>query len=141
MLALKYDGSPSKAVSSIYSDYPYVPWLFHKVPKGFFEIRENRQKYIDWLVERVSVQSLSDLKWDHFIENHGAGLLLSYGGSPQAVLKSLHTVGESKPEPRRRMDPNHWVLLPYLLLKMSTMILVSQFSLPITNLVRGAPYR
>ncbi len=83
-----FEGSPINTLISVYSDHVFVPWLFDSVPRGFFKIRENRQKYVDWLVDKVKLPP-HKLQRSHFTQNHGGGLLQSSGGSPQQVIESL----------------------------------------------------
>lgn len=56
-LLRKYGRSPFKILSSIYTDYEFLPWLFNRSPRSYFELRENRMKYADWLIEKVGVKS------------------------------------------------------------------------------------
>ena len=88
-LLQKYHNSPSLVVSSVFSDFEYLPWLFSKSPAKYFQLLENRLKYINWLVEKTKVPSVHDLETNHFLENHGIGLYLMYKGSPKRIIDSL----------------------------------------------------
>jgi hypothetical protein len=99
------------AVSSVFSDHKFLPWLFRRVPYGYFEILGNRQKYIEWLKNTVDVETVDQLQKKHFIENQGAGLLHLYGDSPQGVLDSLrHSETSPTISSNRDHHPrNYWV--------------------------------
>jgi hypothetical protein len=112
-LESQFEGSPFKAVMASFPDHTFLPWLFPKSPKGYFSLRENRRKYIDWLVKKVGAKSPSDLNWNHFIENNGTGLILAYGGSAQSVLASLSP--NEEPISRKSRSLHHWVLKPFSL--------------------------
>lgn len=103
MLALVHRGSPLLAVTSVYSDHTYLPWLFRKASKTVWKSLSNRDAYISWLMKRVGVEKPDDLKASHFLENRGAGLLAEYHWSPQMVLDSLKPDSEaSKPDFKRK---------------------------------------
>jgi hypothetical protein len=86
-----FNGSASAIVSTVYSDFEFLPWLFNAVPKGFFDEKENRIRYIRWLVEKVGVKSELDLHRSHFLENGGGGLLTKYKYSPLAIIASIQS--------------------------------------------------
>jgi hypothetical protein len=85
----QYKGSPSSLVSSVFSEHIFSPWLFRTVPKGYFKVRENRRRYVEWLRAAVGVASTEELDSNNYVENHGRGLLVMYGGSPQRIYESL----------------------------------------------------
>lgn len=43
-LLVAHNWSPAKLLSSIYPNYPWVPWKWLQVPKGFWDNIENQQK-------------------------------------------------------------------------------------------------
>lgn len=110
-LLAQYNDSVSRLVSTIYSDYPYLPWKFTRAAKGFFEIRENRVRYVDWLRKELGFEHNDQLETGHFIANHGYGLLKMFGGSPRAVIESLSLSGaEGSSLSDRSVRPsNYWV--------------------------------
>lgn len=118
LLARYFQGSPSLAVTSIYSDHTFIPWLFRKASKTFFQSRTNRLKYIEWLKDKVGVTNASDLSWEDFQRNHGNGLLKMYNSSPQAVLDSLAETespkSSEKESLRERKPLKFWVHFPLL---------------------------
>lgn len=60
------------------------------VPKGFFENRDNRLRYVNWLKEKVGASDVSNLRVGDFVKNHGSTLISMYGRSVKAVLDSLN---------------------------------------------------
>lgn len=66
-----YENSYVYALQSAYPHQTFLPWLFRRVPHGFFKHRENRKLYIEWLAKKVGVEKLEDLTADHFAEHHG----------------------------------------------------------------------
>lgn len=112
-LLSKFGHSYSRALIAIYSDFEFLPWLFGKVAHGYFTVRENRVRYVEWLKRRTGLKE-SELQAKHFMENHGLGLLVTYGSSPERVLQSLRSDNLDPVKKSRR----HWVpslhLLPLL---------------------------
>lgn len=109
-------------MTQIFPEYGLEPWQFDIPPKGFFEKREHRIRYIDWLRKTVGVYKNEELTTKHFLMNSGSSLLYLYGGSPQAVLDSLidplvsNENGNEAPVPskvfeRSRKPHGFWVLL------------------------------
>jgi hypothetical protein len=74
---------------TVYSDHKWTPWLFNSVSKGFFEVRNNRRDYIEWIMRKENLKSFSELQTEHFRKNKGLGLLDIYSGSIQAIVDSL----------------------------------------------------
>jgi len=77
-------------LQATYDHFDFKPWLFAQVPRNYFDKKENRKQYVEWLVEKVGVKSESELKVLDFRHNHGYGLLQKYGSSPLKILESLH---------------------------------------------------
>jgi len=82
-------GSLFSLISSVYSDFEYLPWMFVHVPRGYWKEAKNRRAYVDWLKQQIDVGEDRALLTRHFQANHGSGLLLEYGGSPHDVIQSL----------------------------------------------------
>lgn len=54
------------------------PWIDGRVPNGFWDLRENRVRYMDWLAECCGFRQLEDwyqVRKHHFKQNRGGGLL------------------------------------------------------------------
>src|SRR5688572_13023647 len=105
--------SPSKAVSSIYTDFDYKMWLFPSIPQNFWNDRHNRIDYVKWLIKEVCVKTEAELKVCHF-EDHGGESLLRRGGgsSTLRIINSLREddSGEAKLRHLNRRPKGYWVL-------------------------------
>jgi hypothetical protein len=71
-----YDGSPSKALSSIYSDTTWEIWRFQYVPRGYWDSLEHQREFFDWIFEKMDAISWED--W-YSISNE---VVHSFGGEP-----------------------------------------------------------
>jgi hypothetical protein len=101
-------------------DNRVYPWLAGRVPNGFWDVRENRIRYMDWLARECHFQQPEDwyeARKVQFKSNHGGGLLCTqYGDSVYVALQDyrpdfawlpwkFHTAPKkfwSVPENRRR---------------------------------------
>lgn len=107
-----YGGSPFALLKAVYTDFEFLPWMFDKTQRGFFDKVENRKKYIEWLVQKVGVSKPTDLQTKHFEPNGGKGLLKKYGNSPQKVVESIDAELASTEVSQRAQKPRHfWVCL------------------------------
>jgi len=87
-----WGSSAVEAVRECFPHYDWKPWLFKKVPQGFWDSLSNRRSYIVWLGERLGYRCLDD--WYHvtmadFVRNRGAGLMRYYRRSPIRALIEL----------------------------------------------------
>jgi len=67
-------------------------WLSRKVPNGYWDNREARTRYMDWLGRRLRFRKPEDwyqISAAHFRKNKGSRLLTEYGNSPVRVVKDL----------------------------------------------------
>lgn len=101
-LLIHYHSTVSAAVMSCLPEYDWKEWMFDKTPKGFWDDRRNRRRYMLWLGAQLGFQALDDwyaLTSDDFHANYGNQLLKRYGGSPIAALRDVfprHTWHEWK---------------------------------------------
>jgi len=99
-LLLHYDSTVSQAIMSYLPRYDWKEWLFDKTPKGFWETRANRKRYVTWLGKELRFRRMNDwyaVTGEDFDNNHGKELLRFYGASPVEVLKDCfpgHTWNE-----------------------------------------------
>jgi len=112
----KYKASVFALVSSTYDDFTFLPWLFLKVPAGFFNIERNRKAYIDWLIAEVGVKHHGELRTRHFREHNGLGLLAKYRFSTKALLESIDVSAADVQETATRSlfeskSRNYWVAI------------------------------
>jgi hypothetical protein len=110
----EHHGSPYYALKATYSDHEFLPWLFKKSAKNYFKKRENRQKYVEWLRNKMGVKRIEELKVEDFRNNGGGGLIMSFGCSPMLLFESLKATTEGNDLDRvddlEHMPQSHWVL-------------------------------
>ena len=72
---------------------PEKPWLTGRVPNGFWDTRENRVSYLNWLGLQCGFSKPHhwyELRKHHFELNSGGGLLRNaYGSSVQAAMRDF----------------------------------------------------
>ncbi len=59
------------------------PWRLARVPNGFWDIRENRVRYMDWLAVQCGIKKPADwyeIRKRHFVQYCGGGLLRNHYG-------------------------------------------------------------
>jgi hypothetical protein len=81
-----YNGSPSEVVLSVYRDYPWLSWKFHQVPNKFWNIKDNRISYLNWLAKKINLKDWYKLKGEDIRGNHGDGLLRQYGSVASLII-------------------------------------------------------
>ena len=59
-LLSKYDGSPAKALRSIYPEHEWIAWKFNQVSPQFWANKENHKKLFDQLEKELNIQRLED---------------------------------------------------------------------------------
>lgn len=101
LLLACYCDSPQKAVREYLPDLAWTPWLFRSVPQRFWHDVENRMCYLQWLGQRVGVQSLPDwlrLVSTDFQNNRGGGLLHFYASQAigKAIAEAMRISGSQK---------------------------------------------
>jgi hypothetical protein len=87
---LQYDSTVSAAIMSYLPDYDWKEWMFDKTPKGFWNQRKNRRRYMLWLGAKLGFQTRDDwyaVTADDFNANYGNQFLKRYNGSPVAALR------------------------------------------------------
>lgn len=81
---------PKQMSREISADHP---WLNGRVPNGFWDIRENRLSYLNWLGQKcqfIKPDHWYQLRKHHFELNSGGGLLRNaYGSSVQAAMRDF----------------------------------------------------
>ena len=53
-------GSLAKLLESIYPQYEWLPWRFSSLSPDFWNNKENQLKYINWLSQKLNIQSMED---------------------------------------------------------------------------------
>ena len=47
-------------ISSVYSNYDWLPWKFTQTPKGYWDDINNIKSYINWLSEKLDIKTMED---------------------------------------------------------------------------------
>ena len=90
LLVLYYDSTVSAAVMDYLPDYDWKEWMFSKTPKGFWDKKKNRRRYLKWLGERLGLKKPDDwysVTGKDFYANYGNQLMKRYQGSTSALIK------------------------------------------------------
>jgi hypothetical protein len=53
----KYNESPHLLISSIFSDYEWLPWKFQQVPHAFWEDVNNQRKFVNWVSKELEIKN------------------------------------------------------------------------------------
>lgn len=88
---LTYHGSwISEAIKEFRPDHPWLEWQFVKTPKGFWQDRANRVRYMQWLGAQLGFERMEDwyrVRREDFLAHQGGHLLRHYGGSPARAVQ------------------------------------------------------
>ncbi len=100
-----YGSSLGKALSTLYPDYHWKPWLFgkqqrnnqsaidYRVPHGFWSEEGNQREYLDWLAEELGVKTIEDwyrVRNEDVELRNGSGLLHYYESSLYKALSNIY---------------------------------------------------
>jgi hypothetical protein len=55
-----YGGSPSTVVTSVYSEFEWLPWRFNCVPKGFWNDLKNQRNFMEWAAKQLDYKNMED---------------------------------------------------------------------------------
>lgn len=86
---LHYDSTISAAVKKNLPKHRWNEWMFGKTPKGFWDNRRNRVRYLKWLGEKLGFTKLDDwynVARQDFEKNFGNQFIKHYNGSPLAAV-------------------------------------------------------
>jgi hypothetical protein len=48
------------ALAAVYPEQQWRPWLFDKLPGGFWNDTKNQRDYVDWAAEQLNVKNFDD---------------------------------------------------------------------------------
>jgi hypothetical protein len=60
LLQSKYNHSPSKMLSTVYSEYEWLPWKFILCPKGYWDDMKNQRNFLQYAAKELKVKEFSD---------------------------------------------------------------------------------
>jgi hypothetical protein len=109
-----YHSSVLEAVRDTLPNYDWLPWLFSKTPRGFWDEAENREAYMQWLQGTLQLKTEEDwyqLTEKSFNEHGGSGLLMNYyHGSILAAIEEYRPEIDWKPWCLRKVPNGYWSL-------------------------------
>ncbi len=92
----EFCGGIVKALEEIFPNDDVLPWCFIRMPIGYFEVKDHRNKYIKWLYKELKLKSLEDwykVKERDFSNNKG-GTLLNKFNSQELIEETYDYVFE-----------------------------------------------
>jgi hypothetical protein len=84
-----WDYSEVEAVKQCFPEYDWQEWLFAKVPVGFWSLKENRRRYMQWLGQQLGFRRPQDwyaVTVRDFQQHKGGTLLVAYDCCPSAAV-------------------------------------------------------
>ena len=60
LLAHYYNNSTFLFISTVFSDYEWLPWRFHHTPQGYWSDMKNQRKFMDWAANELKIKDMSD---------------------------------------------------------------------------------
>jgi hypothetical protein len=95
LLGTHYNNSAAQLVMTVYAkDYPWLPWKFSNVPVMYWENKDHRRTFMNWVATELKI-----LKWEDWYtvtvaqieELGGAGLLTRHGRSVRNLIEDVFT--------------------------------------------------
>ncbi len=83
-------GKMSSLVKELYPKFQWQDWKFCTTPIDFWQKRENRKRYVQWLGKKLGKrhpEDWLDVSYADFFENHGSGILKMFQNEPMAILQ------------------------------------------------------
>ena len=93
-----------------YPEHDWKPWLFHKVPKGFWNSKENQRKFLDWIGDQMSIKTFSDwykVSYKNLFKLGGKALTDKYSSIPD-MFKTLYPEYDWQPWLFHRVGKDFW---------------------------------
>jgi hypothetical protein len=64
-------------LAEVYTEYEWLPWKFHIIPKWFWDDANNLRKFLEWAGKELKIKDPSD--WKHVKrEVKNTSLFLAY---------------------------------------------------------------
>jgi len=108
----KNDCSFQKDLKELFPNYRWLPWMFEAVGRGFWDSKQHRREFIEWLAEELSIVHNDDwyhVKKEDVIERGGRGFLSKYSGnSLQNALREMFPKVEWQPWKFHRLSNGFW---------------------------------
>lgn len=110
-LLMKYNKSPSKMITSIFSDHEWDMEKFAKMPKGYYMNEKLQRDMMDRLGKELNIKEMED--WYHvtkpqIYEKGGGRLLEKYQQSPSKMITSVLNEHEWEMQKFAHKPKNFW---------------------------------
>jgi hypothetical protein len=56
----KYNCSPALLLSTVYSEYEWLPWKFDISPQNYWGNVNNRKKFMEWAAQQLNIKDMAD---------------------------------------------------------------------------------
>lgn len=87
-----YEGSPSKMIAAVFSDYPYLPWMFENRRLGLGKDEDTMKEMLKYVEQKLEMKSLDD--WYRVsgkaLNEMGIGFAIQREGGLAKVLPKLY---------------------------------------------------
>jgi len=103
-LITHYRGSPARAAIDLIPGRKWCEWKFHHVPSGFWEVGENRHRYLRWLGKDLGFRRPEDwyqIRTKDLAGRHGKALLQRYSSLYDIMREFLPQLDWDRLDKRR----------------------------------------
>jgi len=107
----RYNNSLYAALSNIYPEYPWLPWLFGTVATGFWNDKKNLTNFFEWFANTTGITGPEDwynVRESELKKHGGIALIFRY----QTLEKALQHVYSHKSEwpiqAPKSTEPGYW---------------------------------
>ena len=91
-MIIEYYGTYTDLIIKSNPNYNWLPWKFKTITNGYFDDKENQNKYINWLSKELNINKYEDwynVTYKDFVNNNGKSLLAIYNHSHIKLITSL----------------------------------------------------
>jgi hypothetical protein len=84
-----------KALTTLYPEHQFKPWLFRRVPQGYWNDPQNQLLFMDWFASVYNIKSVEDwynVDVKEVVKNGGGGLIDKHNHSLIHALKSVSNI-------------------------------------------------
>ncbi len=60
LLHLMYNNSPPLLVSTVYSEYKWLPWKFTHIPNNYWSDLNNQKLFLEWAEKELNIKEKED---------------------------------------------------------------------------------
>ncbi len=100
-----------KIFETIYPNFNWLPWKFHKCPQGFWNDINNQRIYMNWLFKNLGYEKIEDwykINQNLITSNYGFGIINYYKGSPYNTIKNVYNEYNWLPWKFEKTPFNFW---------------------------------